>query len=225
MAQHPVSDKIDKSAYTAMYGALLTPLARAAASAAGRFKLLEIGLGCDQGYGPGASVKLWQHHLPKEALELWEGEYDAACVHTARKRGQLKGVGTVTGDQGNRTVLRRWLVETGGKFDAVIDDGGHRNSQIVASFEELWPALRPSGVYFLEDLHVGRTRHYEDTGGQTIVADAVGNWVAQLMDVDPLGKGTGQREGFHKVPSDAAFIACSGRACAVGKHTKARVAI
>ena len=190
---------------------------RAAARAAGRFKLLEIGLGCDQSYGPGASVKLWQKHFPKE-LELWEGEYDEACVQKARARGQLQGVNTVTGDQGNHTVLRRWLNETQGSFDAVIDDGGHRNSLIAASFEELWPAVAPNGVYFIEDMHVGRTSHYEDTFGRTIIADAVRNWLPQLMAIDASGNATGSRAGFHKLPRGATFILCSGRSCAVGKR-------
>lgn len=217
LAQHPVCDKIGTAGYTSMYGALITPLARAAASAAGRFKLLEIGLGCDQSYGPGASVKLWQKHFPKE-LELWEGEYDEACVQKARARGQLQGVNTVTGDQGNLTVLRRWLNETQGSFDAVIDDGGHRNSLIAASFEELWPAVAPNGIYFIEDMHVGRTSHYEDTFGRTIIADAVRNWLPQLMAIDTSGNATGSRAGFHKLPRGTAFILCSGRSCAVGKR-------
>ena len=78
---------------------------------------------------------------------------------------------TVTGDQGNASVLRRWRAEMGGGgFDAVIDDGGHRNSQLAATFEAFWPEVRPGGVYFLEDLHVGYASRYEDTAGGAIVA-------------------------------------------------------
>jgi hypothetical protein len=34
-------------------------------------------------------------------------------------------VKVVTGSQSNKDDLQRWIAETGGNFDVIIDDGGH----------------------------------------------------------------------------------------------------
>ena len=65
-------------------------------------KMLEIGLGCNMNYGPGASVALHKKLLSQE--KLWEAEYDAACVEKHRN-DTLKGINLLTGDQGNDNVL------------------------------------------------------------------------------------------------------------------------
>jgi hypothetical protein len=52
-----------------------------------------------------------------------------------------------SGDQGNVTVLNRWIKESGGKFHVIIDDGGHRNSQIKTSFDVLFEKALLPGVY------------------------------------------------------------------------------
>jgi len=207
-----VSDKVSISAYQVMYGALLTPLARSRRDSNRTLRLFEIGLGCDQGYGPGASVDMWQRHFRHGPLELWEAEYDAPCVQQARRKGQLDGVLTVTGDQGNETTLQQWLAAVGdGGLDAVIDDGGHRNSQIAATFKWFWPTVRPGGLYFIEDLHVGYTTRYDDTRGTAVISDIVQAWTAQLAGLPaPDGR-------LRKLPEGAAFVACQTRACVIGR--------
>lgn len=40
-----------------------------------------------------------------------------------------------------------------GPFDVVIDDGGHRPHQHLASLHALWPYVKPGGWYAIEDLH------------------------------------------------------------------------
>jgi SAM-dependent methyltransferase len=42
-----------------------------------------------------------------------------------------------------------------GKFDVVIDDGSHIDKDQSASFNALWPHLKPGGVYLIEDCHYG----------------------------------------------------------------------
>ena len=80
----PVTDKLTIGAYQTTYGALLMPIA---AQRGERFKLLEIGLGCDQSYGAGASARLWRQLFP--SAQLWEADSDAACVASPHARGQL----------------------------------------------------------------------------------------------------------------------------------------
>ena len=142
----PVTDKVTTHSFYTMYGRFLLPYYQRKP----RMKMLEIGLGCDMNYGPGASVSLWKTLFP--VAELWEAEYDGACVEKAVKEGKLDGLHPLVGDQGNNATLDSWIEKSGGQFDVVIDDGGHHNCQIKASFDKLWPQLLPGGLYFIEDI-------------------------------------------------------------------------
>lgn len=75
-------------------------------------KFLEIGLGCDMSNGPGASVNVWKKLFPQ--AELWEAEFNAACVEKSKAEGKLDGIKTLTGDQMNISTLDRWIEESGG---------------------------------------------------------------------------------------------------------------
>ena len=142
------TDKTTTHRYQVMYGTFLLPFLQASPQA----KMLEIGLGCGMVAGAGASAKLWLKLFP--TLDLWMADYEASCVEHERKAGRLEGIKTVTGDQGDAAILQEWLITTGGNFDVIIDDGSHHNKHNKATFEGLWPALRPGGLYFLEDLQV-----------------------------------------------------------------------
>ena len=50
--------------------------------------MLEIGLGCDMKYGPGASYQLWKTILTEQD-ELWEAEVDRKCVEKFQEEGML----------------------------------------------------------------------------------------------------------------------------------------
>jgi hypothetical protein len=202
----PASDKFTDHTYQTMYGLFLMPWRTSTKGP----KLFEIGLGCDMDYGPGASVKVWQTILP--LVELWEAEYDAACVNKSRETGTLSDdVYTVTGDQGNATVVDRWVHESGGNYDIVIDDGGHSNSQIKTSFDGLWPHVKSGGLYFIEDLQVGRHPLWDDTNGKAVMADILEDWVEQLVT-----KGHPARK--FPVPKDVDFVFCQHEACVIGKR-------
>ena len=205
----PVTDKVTTHQYEIMYGIFLFPLR----FAAHRPKILEIGLGCDMNYGPGASAKVWQSLLPQ--AELWEAEYDKACVDKARKEGLLEGIKTVTGDQGDLSTLNAWKNEMGGDFDVIIDDGGHKQSQIGRSFDALWPLVQPGGVYVVEDLQVARRSAYEDTKGQEIFVDKIKDWTEQLL-VERNGRSANKIK--FPIPTDISFIFCQLEACVIGKH-------
>ena len=62
-------------------------------------------------------------------------------------------------------VLARWLRETGGSFDVIIDDGGHTSRQQWATLVGLWPGLRPGGKLFIEDMGESRTGMYRHKDG------------------------------------------------------------
>merc|ERR1711865_1027912 len=98
-------------------------------------KFLEIGLGCDMGYGPGASVQVWKKLLPH--AELWEAEYEGECVKKAIEKNQLEGIHTLVGDQGDFNVLDSWIETSGGNFDIII---------VVLAVVSALSVLAPAGI-------------------------------------------------------------------------------
>ncbi len=202
----PVTDKVTTHSYQIMYGRFLLPYYQQNPS----MKMLEIGLGCDMNYGPGASTAVWKKLFPE--AELWEAEYNYQCVQK-HQDDKLKGFFVLTGDQMDDTVLDSWVELSGGNFDVVIDDGGHQNCQIWHSFLKLWPTVKPGGLYFIEDLQVGRWGSYRkkttDTcGSDLIVMDKLKEYMDTLIHDN-------QKHEFLK--SDIEFIFCQHEACVVGK--------
>jgi hypothetical protein len=204
----PVTDKVTAHSYQTMYGTFLLPFYEAKPN----MKFLEVGLGCNQGYGPGASVKLWKKLFPQ--AELWEAEFDEVCLNQSRAKGQLEGIHTLGGDQENNTVLDTWIEQTnGGHFDVVIDDGGHHNCQIYHTFLKFWPLLNPGGLYFIEDLHAGTWRFNMidvDTPrcDGTRMVNVIKDWTEQLID------GTGTK---YPLPVNCSFIHCQHEMCLIAK--------
>lgn len=123
-------------------------------------KMLEIGLGCNHMTGAGASVALWKKLFPE--IELWEAEFDAKCVNQTRAEGKLDCLNLLVGDQNDINTLDNWIETSGGAFDIIVDDGGHKNCEIWTSFQKLWPELLPGGIYFIEDLWISRHEKFSD---------------------------------------------------------------
>lgn len=91
-------------------------------------------------------------------------EYEEACINEYWKQHKPTWR-YVTGDQANQATLEKWLETTKGGFDVILDDGGHTNPQIWNSFQFLfYKALKPGGIYFIEDIHVGRTGAWVSSG-------------------------------------------------------------
>lgn len=63
------------------------------------------------------------------------------------------------GDQSDMDFLRRVIAEFGNP-DIVIDDGGHFQRDMIATFAFLFPNLKNNGVYVVEDLHTSYWRTY-----------------------------------------------------------------
>jgi hypothetical protein len=158
-----------------------------------------------------ASVALWKKLFPK--AEIWEAEFNGACVTKSKEKGQLDGIHTLVGDQGNSTTLDRWIVESNGAdFDVVIDDGGHRNCQIYNTFMKLWPKLKGGGLYFMEDLQVGRSGGYRCEGYDSML-DVINQWNEQLL----LSSWGTVSNVTHRLPPKVKFIMCQWEACVIGK--------
>jgi len=106
-------------------------------------RVLEIGVKA------GASIKTWLEYFIN--MELLVGvDINEYC------RSWEQGVTRIEiGDQADPNFLKM-LVDKYGKFDIIIDDGGHHMHQMQISFNYLWPMVNPGGIYVIEDLQVCR---------------------------------------------------------------------
>ena len=180
-------------------------------------KLFEIGLGCGdhKWHGTGASAQLWLSLLvPND--KLWFAEFDKECVDSLQAKGKLSSrLNIVTGDQEDIPTLVSWVTKTGGDFDIIIDDGGHNNNQIYNSFNVLFHnALKPGGLYFIEDLQASRFpsrfRGIKPTTGPLVMIDVIKDWIEQLLTI-PADSFT------YKIPKGIKYITCQYEACLIAK--------
>jgi len=102
----------------------------------------------------GGSLQMWREYFGPGALIVGI-DVDPRC-----KQFEEQQVRVLIGDQADRAFLaevRRQLP----RVDIIIDDGGHRMDQQIASFEELYPHLQPEGVYLCEDVHTSVMASHE----------------------------------------------------------------
>ena len=105
-----------------------------------RLTLLEIGV------FNGGSLRMWRDYLGAQA-QIVGVDVAPECEKFAEP-----GIDVVIGDQGDRAFLRS-LFDRYPDIAILIDDGGHRMHQQIATFEELYPRLPADGVYLCEDTH------------------------------------------------------------------------
>jgi hypothetical protein len=92
------------------------------------------------------------------SLEMWREYFGPRCtvygvdVEEACKAYEKEGVRIFIGDQADRGFWRQFKSRVP-NVDVLIDDGGHRTQQQVATLEEMLPHLRRGGMYICEDVH------------------------------------------------------------------------
>lgn len=147
-AQWSGTDKVTDHAYHYAYTRYLSHV---------RFtdlRMLEIGLGCDMGYGPGASLKLWHAFLPCAKISFVE--YDRDCSVKWKDSVEKEAGGKLyIGSQDDPALLGEIVADAKaeGGFDMIVDDGSHIPQEQMSTLRALWPAIKPGGIYVIEDLH------------------------------------------------------------------------
>ena len=125
-------------------------------------RVLEIGV--ERGRSPWVWQEYFAHadHVHGIGYGNFQTTPSQACTADAATRVAAHGKCTVyMGDQSDTAFLRHFIAETGGAFDIVIVDGSHVPGPQLLSFEILWPAVNPGGVYAVEDLE---TNWWKPTG-------------------------------------------------------------
>lgn len=114
--------------------------------------LPELGALLELGVFKGGSLRMWRGWLP-----LWK-----IVGLDIEPKNKIEGITILEGDQAEPLVTTA-LGETHGPFDVIIDDASHLSSLTIASFEQLWPFLKPGGWYVVEDTHMA---YHEQFYGQ-----------------------------------------------------------
>ena len=108
---------------------------------AGRdMSLLEIGV-----YS-GGSLEMWRQYFGERCRILGVDLQDACKVY------ENEYTRIFIGDQADPAFWKSFVREVPA-VDVLIDDGGHRVEQQVATLEAMLPHIRPGGVYLCEDIH------------------------------------------------------------------------
>ncbi|KFX86715.1 hypothetical protein V495_08671 [Pseudogymnoascus sp. VKM F-4514 (FW-929)] len=198
------TDKVTVHRYHHMYEKYLEPLRDE------KLKMLEIGLGCDMSYGPGASYHTWLEFFPN--VDLYYIEYDAACAE--KWSAKTTGATIFTGDQADVPFLKKVLNETGGGFDVIVDDGGHTMNQQKTSIDILFGSVKPGGLYFVEDLQTSYAPKY---GGGMGVKTTFVERVKASLDGLMLSRPSPD------FMADVYSVDCMKEVCAFSKKVKGEV--
>jgi cephalosporin hydroxylase len=102
----------------------------------------------------GGSLQMWRRYFGRRA-RIWGVDINPDCKQFIDDPGICVRIG----DQEDRDFLRALITEIG-PIDVVIDDGGHTMAQQLATFDVVYPAVRPGGVYLVEDVQSSYSEQY-----------------------------------------------------------------
>jgi hypothetical protein len=106
--------------------------------------LLEIGVAC------GCSLKMWHEYFPIGTITGVDNRPECKSLCKDYKRIEIL-----------ITDATKWNPEK--QYDFVIDDGSHVSVDIVKTWENLWPTVKPGGLYIIEDLRCTHDAGYLKT--------------------------------------------------------------
>jgi len=108
----------------------------------------------------GAGLRLWRRYFSHPSTVVIGIDIESGC---ARFDAPTEGIHVRIGSQADPIFLQQ-VIEEFGPFDLIIDDGSHRSSHMIASFNSLFAeGLKESGIYFVEDLHANYWPAWRDT--------------------------------------------------------------
>jgi demethylmacrocin O-methyltransferase len=109
-------------------------------------KLLEIGV------GGGESIRTWLEYFPNASVVGVDVNHDTNDWDTPKAKTHER-YQFCQGSQSCPVFWGCFLADFGDKWDIIIDDGSHVSSDIITTFECLWPHVAPGGIYEIEDLN------------------------------------------------------------------------
>lgn len=94
----------------------------------------------------GGSMQMWKDYFGDQA-HIYGVDIEPVCRLFEDDRTQI-----FIGDQADKSFWNKVLRQVP-RIDVVIDDGGHKTDQQIATLEALLPHVQPGGVFICEDLN------------------------------------------------------------------------
>ena len=127
----------------------------------------------------GGSLAMWKSYFGGDSIIVGL-DINPACKQFENTDAKIH---VRIGDQEMGGFLKSVSKEFG-PFDIIVDDGGHTTGQQIQSF--LWLyffAMKPDGIYLVEDLHTNYWPEYLTFAGGMTFVDLASNLVHRLHDV------------------------------------------
>ncbi len=134
-----------------------------------KINLLEIGV------QNGGSLETRLNYF-KNANVIIGSDIDTKCKTLKFKSKKIK---LVIGDI-NTSATRKKIIGLAKDFDIIIDDGSHKSQDINNTFLNLYPHLKPGGIYLIEDLHCSYWKRY---GGGLLEKQSSIDFLKLFIDV------------------------------------------
>lgn len=114
-------------------------------------KILEIGV-----YN-GDSLRAWRELFPNATHVVGLDIDDSCKVHENINNAIYVDIGNATHKNFIDNIHQKY-----GSFDLIIDDGSHKNSDIIQTFELLFPLMNNKGLYIVEDTICYKSKDHLD---------------------------------------------------------------
>ena len=101
---------------------------------------------------------MWNEYFTHPDAKIYFMEYDAACA--AKWKSTNPRITITTGDQADKKVHEAFVKNHGKDFDLIIDDGGHTMKQQKVTLDALFDAVKPGGIFVIEDLQTSFIANY-----------------------------------------------------------------
>lgn len=200
--QPVTTDKVTSHQYNEIYERYLPRLRQ------DRTAMLEIGLGCTMGYGPGKSAELWVKYFPHMRIQFLES--DRECVQKWRKEMTELNLTIHVGDQKNKQVNLDIVAKSPpGGFKIIVDDGDHSNRALKLSFDVLWSALARDGYFFVEDMASPAFKYLDCEPLLSTKQRQQGTMLAKLVQT--------MKSTVLRLPSEIARMECQVEICVLHK--------
>ena len=156
-----VSDKWES--YLPFYDTLLAPIRD------NKLNLLEIGV------QNGGSLETWSKYF-ENAENIIGCDIDENCNLLKYDDPRVK---VIVGDANNANTFNK-ISESCSGYDLIIDDGSHKNYDIITSFLLYFPMLRSNGIYIVEDSH---TLYMNEWGGGILNESSAYAFFKKVVDI------------------------------------------
>jgi len=93
----------------------------------------------------GSSLKMWADYFVY--ANIWGLDINPDCAKFADQRTKI-----LIGNQNDEAFIRESIINKGMRFNMIIDDGGHKSSDQIGSFNLLFDSLNGGGYYIIEDV-------------------------------------------------------------------------